>query len=211
VRVCVLLALICPVGCGENGGQQTGKGADPIDLLPALDEGVRLVLEAETGKAEPAMAVAGFEPYRHEVKGMQRASGGKCVVVPKDANRECKATPENPKGKPPVGKLTLDFTVPEDGTYYIYPRTWWRESCWNSFHLSVDGAKPLVVTDTTYKVWHWVMLMADGGNNTPRPFRLKKGKHELVFMNREDDVKLDQVYITDDPDDRPAGIMKVDK
>ena len=52
--------------------------------------------------------------------------------------------------------------------------------------MIVDGRRPLIVTDSTCQVWHWVKL-------TP------------------DDVKLDQIYITDDPDDRPVGMVKVMK
>ena len=68
---------------------------------------------------------------------------------------------------------------------------------------------PLEVTDQTFDVWLWHKFNTEDPQvKTPRAFKLKKGEHTLVFTNREDNSKLDQIYITDNPDDRPAGIME---
>ena len=190
----LLLLVIALTGCGEDEPPEAR-------LLPPLDDAVVIVLEAEAGTFEPAMAVENFVEYTHRDRGPQKASGGRCVAVPKDANE---ADKKNPKGK-----LVLKFTAPKDGTYYIHPRVWWKDQCGNSLGMAVDGSAPLLVTDGNYKAWHWVKLNPDDFKSTaPRPFKLKKGGHTITFSNREDDVKLDQVYITNDPDDRPAGIMK---
>ncbi|MFH1730217.1 MAG: hypothetical protein ABIF82_01020 [Planctomycetota bacterium] len=189
-----LLLLTALAGCGEDRPPEAR-------LLPPVDDAVIIVLEAEGGTFEPAMTVEDFAECTHPEAGLQEASGGRCIAVPKDAN---KADKDNPKGR-----LVLKFTVPKDGTYYVHPRVWWKDGCGNTLGMAVDNSAPLLVTDSTYEVWHWVKLNPDDFKSTaPRPFKLKKGAHTITFSNREDDVKLDQVYITNDPDDRPAGVMR---
>jgi hypothetical protein len=200
LRAAFFVLALAPAGCGDTEGTAGQGGEGGNDLLPALDQGVRIVLEAEdSDEIEPAMVKETLPAPRPGTQSIHKASGGKCVSVPKDANKERK---ENP-----VGKVTLKFEIPKDGTYYIYPRTWWKDGCGNSFGMSVDGGEPISVTDSTYEAWHWIRL-SRRGSALPRPFKLKKGKHTLTFVNREDHARLDQVYITDDPYDRPEGVMK---
>jgi len=212
LHVLVVFAIMSPTGCGDTGPQNAGgdkksKPTAKAALLPPAHSGPTLVLEAEDGTVEASMVIEDFTPQKHPRLGVQRASGGKCVSVPKDANKACKLKKEKPKGK-----VTMKFSVPEDGTYYIYPRTWWSATgrgCSNSFGMILDDRKPLAVTDATYGVWHWIKFKSDDPRSTaPRPFKLKKGEHTLTFTNREDDTRLDQVYITSDAEDGPAGIMK---
>ena len=188
------LGLLFAAGCGDESGPEQAR------LLPPADDAIVLVLEAEDGVAEPAMVVEQHAAATWPGAGRQEASGGRCVAVPRDANA---ADEENPRGT-----LVLPFQVPADDTYYIHFRVWWRDGCGNSLALSVDGAPPLLLTDSTYERWHWLTLRPDEiGADTPRPFTLTKGEHTLTVLNREDDVKLDQVVVTSDPSSRPAGIM----
>jgi len=190
--LCCLLALSL-AGCEE-------KQQPKARLLPALDRSAAVVLEAEAGNVEPAMVIEEFAGSVHKSLGLRKTSGGRCVSVPKDANAAQKNKPK--------GTLALTFSVPKDGVYYIHPRTWWKDGCGNSLGMSVDGAPPMLVSDGTYETWHWIKLNPDDfKSDAPRPFKLTKGEHTLTFSNREDDVKLDQVYVTSDPDDRPAGVM----
>lgn len=173
-------------------------------LLPALGGSEAVVLEAEAGKVEASMVVETFASYRHPKTGLQEASGGRCITIPKDANKACKA-----ENKDPAGKVELTFSVPKDGTYYIHPRVWWKDGCSNSLAMAVDTSAAILLTDGIYENWHWFEFKPDDfKSNAPRAFKLKKGEHTITFSNREDDVKLDQVYVTSDPDDRPAGIMQ---
>ena len=198
-RFCALLSLLTPAGCGDPSAPSPAALAPR--LLPAENQPARIILEAETGAVEPAMIVEDFQPVNHPQLGLQTASGGKCVAVPRDANKADK--------KHPKGQVTLQFTVPKDGTYYIFPRVWWTGGCGNSFGMALDGGPALTVTDGDYDRWHWIKLLSDDPSaTTPRPFTLKKGQHALVFTNREDASRLDQVYITDDPKDAPTGIMQ---
>ena len=195
----ILSALLLPTGCGEDAGP--GARAGNRKLRPAVDNAVSIVLEAEDGSVKPAMVIEEFPPQRHPELGIQRASGDRCAAVPKDANAAVK--------EEPAGEVALRFHVPKDGVYYIYPRTWWTDGCSNSFGMVLDDRTPLAVTDSAYGVWHWIKLKPDDVRSAgPRPFELKRGEHVITFTNREDDTKLDQVYITDNPDDRPDGVMK---
>jgi hypothetical protein len=209
--VAMVLALAV-AGC-DNGAeppkQAAPKPTQKPTLLPELDTGFSVVLEAEAGAVEPAMVVEVFTPHEHADLGLQEASGGRCVSVPKGANDAAK------QAKLPLpGSVTLTFSVPKEGVYYIWPRCWWDDQCSNSFGMLLDGgsqvagAKPILVTGTVYRAWRWIKFQAlDPASGAPRGFRLIQGEHTITFTNREDQVKLDQVYITDDPYDVPSGIM----
>lgn len=192
-----LLLVLSLCGCEEKQ-----EGSKPR-LLPALGGSEAIVLEAEAGKLEPSMVAEAFAPCRHPKTGRQEASGGRCVAVPKDANKASEAEKKDPKGK-----VVLTFRVPKDGTYYVHPRVWWTDGCSNSLAMTVDASAAMLLTDGVYESWHWFEFKSDDfSTDAPRAFKLKKGTHTLTFSNREDNVKLDQVYVTSDPDDRPAGIM----
>ncbi len=192
-----LLLVISLSGCEEKQAQSKPR------LLPALGGSQAIVLEAEAGKVEASMIIEPFAPRQHPNTGMQEAAGGQCVTIPKEANKACKLP-----DKPPVGSVVLTFRAPKDGTYYIHPRVWWTDGCSNSFAMSVDTSDPILLTDAVYKSWHWFEVRSDDiSAGDLRAFWLKKGEHTITFSNREDDVKLDQVYVTSNPDDRPADIM----
>ncbi len=192
----VLPFVLCAAGCNDERPPEQTK-----HLLPPRDDAVVIILEAEDGTVEPAMVAEEVEPGMHDTFGRQEASGGRCVAVPKGAN---KADKEKPKGK-----LLLPFEVPAEGVYYVHFRVRWEDECSNSFGLAVDAAPPLVLSGTTYKRWLWTSLRSDDvSSDAPRPFKLTKGAHTLTLTNREDDVKLDQVFVTDDPQAKAGGIMK---
>jgi hypothetical protein len=211
LRTATVAVALLAFGCGDGTGRAADKGGKN-KLLPLLDEGISIVVEAESGVVEPSMVVEEVKPDTG-LKG-QEASGGRCVSVPKGANKACKKAKEDPKGK-----VTVTFTVPKAGTYYIYPRCWWFDQCGNSFGMLIDGKnplarrgsakarKPMTVTGTAYKAWNWIKFKAlDNASTKARAFKLSKGKHTMTFTNREDDAKIDQIYITDDSTDVPQGV-----
>jgi len=212
VRVLAVALIAGSAGCGQAADDAGVKGKEPgtqNTLLPPLPAGVKIVLEAEDATPEPDMVIEEFKPVRHPDLGMQKASGGKCAYVPKGVNDLAKSEEGQKKGIEPKGKLTLKFSVPKEGKYCIYSRTYWTGGCSNSFTMVLDNHKPLELTDGTYYVWHWVTLRSEdpGELLSSRAFTLTQGEHTLVFANREDDTRLDQVYITDNPADKPAEIM----
>lgn len=211
------LLLLFPLGC--TGGQSdTGPGepeettkAEGAGKLRPPKEVVEIILEAEDGEVTPDMVVREFDSFVHPDAGRQEASGGKCVVIPRHANKACKDKNQARKkaGKPPLpfkGKLVLTFKVPEDGAYYVWPRVMWGDGggCENSVGFRVDDGKPLVLTSGTYTKWLWFKIRPlDPKSELPRAFKLDAGEHTLTFTNTEDNIKIDQVYITSDAKEVP--------
>lgn len=89
------------------------------------------------------------------------------------------------------GHAKYKLDLKEDGTYYLWARCWWIDSCGNSFNVKI-GDKPVFTlgNDGTYKSWHWVKAKVQ--------LKLKKGQYVLELGNREDGIKVDQIMITND-------------
>lgn len=102
-------------------------------------------------------------------------------------------------GNPPkllAGKASFEFDTPEDGQYILWCRVWWEGECSNSYTVNIDDQPGFLFgEDATFKTWHWVKYPV---SRTVAPIRLVKGKHTLVFHNREDGVRLDQVLLSTD-------------
>lgn len=168
--------------------------------LPPVGKGFSLVIEAESGDIAAPLKIEDFAPRNHPQAGPQNASGGKCILVPEEVKKD--------KSKPPTGSVKLVFKVPADGTYYIHPRVFWQHGCGNSINMIMNDAEPVAIRDANYQVWHWITLVTGPKLDKVKGFALKAGENTLIFANREPGVRLDQVFITDDPEKRPAGIMK---
>jgi hypothetical protein len=109
---------------------------------------------------------------------------------------------QSPRGTDKVnGKAILPFRIETAGRYVLHARCWWYDGCGNSFGISVDGSPKATLTDPTEKHWHWVKLRGE-------PFALAPGDHSLVISNSEDGARIDQVFLTNnpDPDFAPQGI-----
>jgi len=112
------------------------------------------------------------------------------------------------KGNPPevtTGQATWTIELPESGTYYLWCRVWWGDECSNSLTVQIDDAPPFTFgQDSTYKSWHWV-------KSPPRlkQLKLKEGTHTLTIKNREDGVRIDQIFLTNDRGTIPVGIERV--
>ena len=95
------------------------------------------------------------------------------------------------------GSAVLHADVPQAGTYHVWLRTFWRDSCSNSLSLVVDESPVRVVgQDAVYNTWHWVVAGSYG---------LSAGTHRLAVHEREDGVALDQIALTPDPTFVPVG------
>ena len=157
----------------------------------ALASGCKISFEAETAQTleVPMVAVS---------NGVAGASGA-YLEIPEGA------------GNPPklmAGKAVFSTEIPEDGTFTLWCRVWWEGECSNSFTIGFDDQPTFLFgEDATYKAWHWVKYPV---SRTVSPIKLAKGKHTLVFHNREDGVRLDQILLSADKrfvpvDIEPAG------
>ena len=113
------------------------------------------------------------------------ASGGSYLEIPEKA------------GNPPdleAGMARFEIAVPADGDYTLWARVYWEGECSNSFTVRIDDGAPFLFGENaTYRAWHWVKYPV---SRLAAPLRLKRGKHILLFQNREDGVRLDQVILS---------------
>lgn len=159
-------------------------------LLPSLLAAApgRIVFEAETAAATEAPLVvvdaARVPPGSVYVEG---ASGGSYVEIPDKA------------GNPPKlekGFARFEIDVPADGEYTLWARVWWEGECSNSFMVQInDNAPFLLGENATYHAWVWVKYPVA---RMMRPIALKQGRQVIVFKNREDGVRLDQIVLSSD-------------
>ena len=126
--------------------------------------------------------------------GEPGTSGGGAIEIPWDQNKT--------KG---IGSATYKFNAKTPGIYYLSARTFWANGCGNSISVSVNG-KPAIVLgeDGTYDAWHWV-----GGKRAK--VQLKAGVNTLVLSNRETGVRVDQFFMSQDPNYAPVGIRPITK
>jgi len=136
---------------------------------------VKIVVEGEDYfSIKPSMAKA---------TGSTQAAGGAYIHIPL---RRPHATTET--GPADDGNARFRINVPAAGTYTLWARANWYDSCGNSFFVIVDETPSTVIgEDGTYGSWHWVK----GARIT-----LTAGQHVIRFQNREDGAKLDQFLLT---------------
>ncbi len=123
-----------------------------------------------------------------------QVSGEKLIEIEQGAGEGSKAG----------GSAKYKVDIKEDGTYYVWARCWWLDSCGNSFGMKI-GDKPefIMGNDGTYKSWHWIKSKVS--------IKLDKGAYDIEILNREDGIKIDQILITNDRKLVPVDIEKSEK
>jgi uncharacterized protein YjdB len=112
---------------------------------------------------------------------------------------------------PNSGSASYAFSVPVDGTYYIWGRIFARNGSEDSYFVSVDGGAADVydVAEGRWAAtWQWTVVNGRGTSGqplalNPQAFKLTAGSHTLTFRGREAHTKLDRIFITDDPEAVP--------
>ena len=152
-----------------------------------------VVFEAETAAGTEAPVVLETAPAGADAE--HTASGGAFLHIKEGA------------GNPPKldkGFARFEIDVPATGAYRLWARVRWEGECSNSFTIQIDdGASFLFGEDTTFNVWHWVRYPV---SRMAKPVALSKGRHTIVFRNREDGVALDQFLLTTEKRFVPVGI-----
>lgn len=123
-----------------------------------------------------------------------KVSGGKIIEIEQGAG----------EGSKVGGSAKYKINLKEGGTYYFWARCWWLDSCGNSFSMKI-GDKPefIMGNDGTYNSWHWI--------NAKVSLKLDKGAYDLEVGNREDGIKIDQFFMTNDRKLIPVEIEKSEK
>ncbi len=154
--------------------------------LLAASGSAQIVLEAETAIAtEAPLVVVSADRVPNGSVFVPGASGGSYLEIPEKA------------GNPPKldkGFARFEFDLAADGEYILWGRVWWEGECSNSFLVQIDDGAPFLFGENaTYRTWHWVKYPV--ARMTP-PIKLKQGRHVLLFKNREDGVRLDQIVLS---------------
>ncbi|MBN1257684.1 MAG: hypothetical protein JXA52_08265 [Planctomycetes bacterium] len=199
----ILIVLLCASGwflVSQNSELHTGKGSEHKGVVDVNSDNPSedffqfrwladgsCVFHALTGQiSKPFVSVD--DPT---------AAGGKAIEIPSKS------------GKNLSGRVSLDFELPAKGCYTLWARTFWgidgQRGCSNSIAVQIDESTPVVIQDATYEFWHWVQYRQRGGIEIPA------GKHTINLINREDGIRIDQVFLTpwyEDEFDRrvPQGV-----
>lgn len=155
-----------------------------------------VVVEAESAvETEQPVAVVTNAPAGGDVE--HSASGNAFLSIPENA------------GNPPKlnkGFAKYEIEIPATGEYRLWARVKWDGECSNSFNVEIDGAPAFIMgEDMTFGKWHWVKYPV---SKLAKLIKLEKGKHTVVFRNREDGVALDQILFASDKRFVPVGIQK---
>jgi hypothetical protein len=88
--------------------------------------------------------------------------------------------------------------VPSDKTVQVWVRCYWTGTCANSLTLQIPGYPDHIIgEDGTYNAWHWLSSPA-------RP--LTAGPQTITILQREDDIRIDQIMVTSNSRVKPMGI-----
>jgi len=94
-------------------------------------------------------------------------------------------TPANPSGSWDYG-----FSLPTNGTWYVWFRLYGLNGNSRAWYETVDGASFAVVEPPVNNSWRWVAA---------RSWTLEAGQHTLTLGGAEARARIDRVLITDDP------------
>jgi len=148
---------------------------------------------ADAVVANASKAVMVREPCRRREDAS--AVEGTAIVLPEKAGGHGR------------GLAEFDIEIPERGSYCVWVRVRWRDSCGNSLSIMVDGGQTaLLGEDHIYGAWHWVRA----GGPRPEKFLLDAGPHRVTLLEREDGIAFDQVLFTKDGRYTPSAPVGVD-
>jgi hypothetical protein len=183
----------------ENVGNAAAKPNYTVDINLDGAQTVKILIEAESGKVKPPMAIFEDDPA---------ASGGKYVKNPAD---HPEGSPDhNHLSKAGEGSVALPFTVKEAGKYELWLRVWWCCGCGNSFALDITDPKAPAgkrirnlgeIENGSYRKWQWMRW--DKGQ-----LDLAAGDYTLTVTNTEDGARLDQVLLVKDSSYIPGDAEK---
>jgi len=101
--------------------------------------------------------------------------------------------------------ITYKTPFPQSGTWYVWIRGKGGSSSDDSVHVSLDGSggNALDMTGWNSNIWQWSNTRHGGGRATVsvsgNPF------HTLYIWMREDGMRVDEVFLTTDPNYTPSG------
>jgi len=139
--------------------------------------------DAVAAAALPAGAVAATVTAATEVtapfaiQGSASSPGGRAAVLAEGLGDKDRL----------LGRLRLPVDLGAAGSWRLWVRARWADSCGNSLDLAVDDGPAVTIgQDGVYGLWHWV----DAG-----VFELPAGRRVVELREREDGVAVDQILV----------------
>lgn len=162
----------------------------PVETLEPIQEADTTVVVSEAALPAEAIAVDLAEVAKLEppfvLSPDVTAAGGRALALPKGT-----------RDKDRSSRARIPFMVRAGGSYSLWLRAYWKDSCSNSISARMnDAPEKDIGNDELFNVWHWVPAGT---------FTLKEGTNELVLREREDGVALDQMLLVHDPEFQPTG------
>ena len=154
----------------------------------------RIGIWTDTGhylEAESATLSGGFS-----VASDQTASGASILVAPSGAKSE---------GEPGGARAVYEFTLKTAANYRIWGRIRSPDADHNRFWFKVDEGPWIKWRISVGEIWYWDAFHEDTDYGHALEFPLAIGRHQLTLANCADDVELDRLYYTPNPDDEPPG------
>jgi len=88
------------------------------------------------------------------------------------------------------GLAEYAFTLDAPATMAVWLRVFWTDACGNSVRIAVDDAEQtLMVTDATYRSWHWVRA---------GQLAMTDGEHRMLLIPAEDGLQVEGMLLTSD-------------
>jgi len=167
---------------------EVGAGSDAVVKSPPILDG-NIRLEAELGKFNFPM----------EVRSDPDAAGGKYAVYP--------------AGFEPPAADTFYVNIEQAGTYYMWVRSL-KIGGQGNWDVIVDDAAPFlydVFHGDDLSGWNWELLSHRGNGSPTRPeinpvlLDWGVGVHKIVFNVRYEELGLDKILLTTNPNFTPSG------
>ncbi|MEX0616986.1 MAG: Ig-like domain-containing protein [Candidatus Woykebacteria bacterium] len=123
------------------------------------------------------------------------------------ANITISTSNSNPPLPTNTGSSTIQFSVPEAGSYNIWTRMLAANASSDSFWLRVDTKPGIIVGNggVTFGSYQWVDHK-DGNTSSKISLNLTEGTHTLNIIGREAGAKIDKVLVTNDTGFIPTGM-----
>ena len=193
--------------------EQPSTPASYAKTTPAGPQGILEVDGVEIGRPlleslEPLHAIAeiqaNYQPEQVPDSGTHLWEGEDAIVFPGHFGEDEKAS-----GKRYVtvnSEVTWRLKIPAAGTYYLWARIQAddpeHDSCYVQWAPGATGRARHDWHVTRGKDWHWDRV-AFAKSKEPAQWELAEGVAEFTFSIREPGLRIDQLFLTKDPDAVP--------
>jgi hypothetical protein len=183
----------------DDFGNANPNDYDIIFLIPGPDTAVPTYTVASVHKETAVRTYADMKGAARFMQAIDAKSGQLTAPMAVQDSYITSPTPNE-------GTATYTFTVPADGEYMVWTRTYGLSPMEDSFHVSMDGGGEDIFDvgewEGNHNKWRWLPLMGRDGRlpetMSPRYFILEKGEHKLTFRIRDKNTRLEKVIVTND-------------